>query len=894
MKFKGLLLMGLSAGIVGMAQTDVAHANVPWLNITDKSVPRTDFVDISSHNGVPTVQEFKIMKNYGVKGVMVKLTEATSYRNPYAASQIANAKAAGLTVGGYHYSWYTDEATARAEGRYFAQFAKELGLPANTPMADDLEEPQVKYANLNGKVNTHTKAFRAGVSGAGYTNNILYTYGSYATESGLSTASFGKKNVWMASYPFSPSKDSLWHTDVGMWQFNSNMHFPNVRGTFDANIDYVGAMSGGASASKPSPTPKPTTYKYYFKFNQTNRKDGLFANAPYRYQGAKKVGTAPNATTVWVEKREVASNGVVWYYAKVNGQYVWFDAQAGSIVKVSDLNATTVNKDYIFNQTSRKDGLYATAPYGLQGYKNVGNPKHNATVRVEKQVVSNGTTWFYGTVNGQKVWFDARAAKLKPKPVEFVTIPVNQSMMTKQTSRKDGMFLNAPYRYTGAKKIGNVPNATNVWVEKQHKATNGTIWYYATINGQKVWFDSLAVTPLATTTVNKYMTTNQTSRKDGMFLNAPYRYAGAKKVGNVPHGQKIWIEKQHKATNGVIWYYASINGQKVWFDSLAVKAATPAPTISSTPVKKYITTNQTSRKDGMFLNAPYRYTGAKKVGNMPHGRLIWVEKQHKATNGVVWYYGEVNGQKIWFDSMSGSMLKVSDRKHTTVNGSYVFNQTSRKDGLYTTAPYGFAGAKSAGKATNGVKVKVDKKLVNDGVTWFYGTVNGQKVWFDARAVKAAPSGKKAMVEASSDTEVSAPKKSESQSKVASKRSSTESKVVSSSSTSATVESQVKQKSVTSSERQMKESSETKKSEESSSVVRDVNFDFIFDQTKREDDLYKEVKGMPVDTKVLRPAVDKEILHVTKQFVDEDGTIWYGAKLNKDFVWFETKAGRVNI
>lgn len=236
MKIKSLLLMGLSVGILGLIQPDTAQASSPWVNITDKSVPRTDFVDISSHNGVPTVSEFKIMKSYGVKGVMIKLTEATSYRNPYAAAQIANAKAAGMRVGGYHYSWYANAAQARIEGQYFAQFAAELGLSKNTPMADDLEEPQMISVNSNGRVNANVKAFRAGVASKGYTNNVLYTYASYATQTNLNQSAYGKRKIWMASYPFVPSKQHLWHTDVGMWQFNSNMHFPNVRGTFDANI----------------------------------------------------------------------------------------------------------------------------------------------------------------------------------------------------------------------------------------------------------------------------------------------------------------------------------------------------------------------------------------------------------------------------------------------------------------------------------------------------------------------------------------------------------------------------------------------------------------------------------------------------------------------------------
>ncbi|WP_274598433.1 GH25 family lysozyme [Weissella confusa] len=59
-----------------------------------------DVVDISSHQGNVTVGMFNTMKKYGVKMIIVKLSEGNYYRNPYAAEQIANARAAGLRVGG--------------------------------------------------------------------------------------------------------------------------------------------------------------------------------------------------------------------------------------------------------------------------------------------------------------------------------------------------------------------------------------------------------------------------------------------------------------------------------------------------------------------------------------------------------------------------------------------------------------------------------------------------------------------------------------------------------------------------------------------------------------------------------------------------------------------------
>ena len=82
------------------------------------------FVDISSHNGVISVNEFVSLKNQGITGVVVKLTEGTSYTNPYASAQIKNAQDAGLKVSAYHYSHYQTE----AEAKYFVSAAQSLGL----------------------------------------------------------------------------------------------------------------------------------------------------------------------------------------------------------------------------------------------------------------------------------------------------------------------------------------------------------------------------------------------------------------------------------------------------------------------------------------------------------------------------------------------------------------------------------------------------------------------------------------------------------------------------------------------------------------------------------------------------------------------------------------------
>ena len=81
-------------------------------------------------------------------------------------------------------------------------------------------------------------------------------------------------------------------------------------------------------------------------------------------------------------------------------------------------------------------------------------------------------------------------------------------------------------------------------------------------------------------------------------------------------------------------------------------------------------------------------------------------------------------------------------KATAVKKWFVPNQAKRNDGLYATAPYGYKGAKFAGRMPKSGKIYVEKKVTDKKKNvWYYGTVSGKKVWFDAKGVKLAPAKK---------------------------------------------------------------------------------------------------------------------------------------------------------
>ncbi|MGT2683222.1 GBS Bsp-like repeat-containing protein [Streptococcus porci] len=204
------------------------------------------FVDISSHNGSISVSEFQGLKRQGILGVVVKLTEGTTYTNPFAQGQIINARAAGLKVSSYHYSHYTSQDDARAEAQHFTKTARAFGLSGKTVMINDIEETKMQR-NLN----TNTQAWLEEMKKAGFVDNMYYTGANWLDIRGgvFNTSQFGPQNIWVAHYTKgytymtqSEAKELSHYKEFGAWQYTSvSTKLP--KNYLDENIDYTGRLT---------------------------------------------------------------------------------------------------------------------------------------------------------------------------------------------------------------------------------------------------------------------------------------------------------------------------------------------------------------------------------------------------------------------------------------------------------------------------------------------------------------------------------------------------------------------------------------------------------------------------------------------------------------------------
>ncbi|WP_295592073.1 GBS Bsp-like repeat-containing protein [uncultured Streptococcus sp.] len=210
--------------------------------------PKT-FIDVSSHNGDISVEDYRALARQGVGGVVVKLTEDTWYNNPKAPSQVHNAQIAGLQVSTYHFSRYTTEEEARAEARFYIEAAQRLNLPKSTVMVNDFED-----SNMLPNFNRNTQAWVNEMRKYGYNNLMFYTSASWLDENNLgyrgpvSTSQFGLENFWVAQYPSTTltatsAKNMRYNGKTGAWQFSATANLLPGKHVFDQSVDYTGRFT---------------------------------------------------------------------------------------------------------------------------------------------------------------------------------------------------------------------------------------------------------------------------------------------------------------------------------------------------------------------------------------------------------------------------------------------------------------------------------------------------------------------------------------------------------------------------------------------------------------------------------------------------------------------------
>jgi LysM repeat protein/GH25 family lysozyme M1 (1,4-beta-N-acetylmuramidase) len=304
--------------------------------------PNVDFIDVSHHNNESglSLGFYQTIKNSGVKGVVVKVSEGVYFVDPAASVNIANAKQAGMVVSAYHFARYTSNDSAIKEAQWFD---KKLQLVGFNKATDGYAVVDIEAANLSNspaKLTEYTNTFINEMKRLGYKKIDIYS-GSYYYNNRLRPQSLILDKPWLAAYPANPVQGqptANFSTGLGAWQWASDYRFLGMAqyGNFDANEDYAGKYTNQVKSS--SPEVKQIGTLSLVDYLKANGIDSSFANRSMlagQYGIMEYTGTAAQNLAILSKLKSGVKP------AKVNTSQLKIDGDTGTAPSTVNTVTTT-------------------------------------------------------------------------------------------------------------------------------------------------------------------------------------------------------------------------------------------------------------------------------------------------------------------------------------------------------------------------------------------------------------------------------------------------------------------------------------------------------------------------------------------------------------------------
>ena len=210
---------------VGLAQpaaaTSVASSMVQGVDVASYQHPKST----QYPNGAPI--DWSQVAGAGYQFAAVKATEGAYYTNPYALTDLANAKAAGLSVAAYAFAIPNGDGSSSSPVTQADYLLSYLGAGNSTmPIMLDIEyDPNTSTDHANECYGLTPAAMVSWISAfdteiqskTGQLPIIYTTQGWWSTCTGGSTA-FGHSPIWVAAYSAttSPALPAGWGTPVSV------------------------------------------------------------------------------------------------------------------------------------------------------------------------------------------------------------------------------------------------------------------------------------------------------------------------------------------------------------------------------------------------------------------------------------------------------------------------------------------------------------------------------------------------------------------------------------------------------------------------------------------------------------------------------------------------------
>lgn len=206
-------------------------------------------IDVSYHQG--TINWSKV-KAAGIEFAILRIGYGMydNQKDAQFENNYKNARAAGVPVGVYHYSYATSVAEAEREANLVVKWLN--GRDLEYPVYFDIEDNSMAGLGKS-TLNAMCRAFCEIIENAGYWAGI-YSNKNWATNI-ISGAELGKDyTYWIAQY----NDKCTYNGPYAIWQYSSSGKVNGISGNVDMNYQYaevggkVGASSGTSTPSKKS------------------------------------------------------------------------------------------------------------------------------------------------------------------------------------------------------------------------------------------------------------------------------------------------------------------------------------------------------------------------------------------------------------------------------------------------------------------------------------------------------------------------------------------------------------------------------------------------------------------------------------------------------------------
>ena len=183
-------------------------------------------VDISKYNGNVNM---RVAKQNGVEFVILKAGSGARGEDPYFQTNYKNAKAAGIPVGAYWYSYAMNVNEAKGEAKRFMKLLD--GKQFEYPVYLDFEDPSQRNISRSTKTDMAI-AFMDILEKNGYYTG-LYSSGDWINNK-FDRARMKNYDVWIAHWYVNTPRC---YRSYGMWQYTNRKQVPGVPSTGEGGVD---------------------------------------------------------------------------------------------------------------------------------------------------------------------------------------------------------------------------------------------------------------------------------------------------------------------------------------------------------------------------------------------------------------------------------------------------------------------------------------------------------------------------------------------------------------------------------------------------------------------------------------------------------------------------------